>query len=609
MKKPVMRRIILSVLGLLVLGGLIAGGFMIWGTSDEASVTRLNYGLVRPRRGDIMATVDASGSMQAAQIVNLDFSVSGIVAEILVDVGDKVQKGDPLARLDAQDLVLGLEKARASLDQAVANYEQLKAGASPEEIRQASAQVQQAQGQLNQMQGDVTQQDIVAAQSDLEHARAVLAKLEAGPDDSDVQVALANLDRARANLVAQRDTLSAAKTQSQLQMEQSANALRDRQASYSRTYWDNRAIEREWSSATLDLPQEYKEREESALRSVQNAESALEQARVAYDEARQAEITGIQAAEADVRNAQASLDSLLAGADADERAAARAQVAQAEARLEKLVGAQRSGSLTAAEASLESAQARLDELTTPPREVDIASALAQVELANISVEEAQVRLDKTTLTAPIVGTVAEVNLRVGESERSSVERAGLVLVDLSRFYVYVTIDEIDVAQVAVGQEVYLTLDALPELEIEGVVDTISPLSNEESAVASYVVRIESTTSDPRVRSGMSVNADIVVGVQEQVLLVPRRAVYAESGTRYVDILTDATLCDTEPEKWPLEPDVQVVEVTTGLSNDQVIEIEADEIAEDVCIFVEGVDARMNPFGGPPPGARERRSRQ
>jgi HlyD family secretion protein len=596
------RRMLLTILGFILLVGLFAGAFVLFGGDEQAAGEERNYSLVRPQRGEISATVDASGAMQPRNVVQADFATTGVVIRVRVDVGDTVKLGAELAQLDTRELELQVEQARAALAEAEAGYEQLLAGATDEEIAQARAQVAQAQGQLRQARGSVTGQDIAAAQAALERARARLARLEAGADSNEVEAAQAALDQARANLQSQRDSLSAAKTRAQLQMQQAANALRDVQDEYSRIYWNNREIEREFGTSD-DLSQRSREQEEAALRAVQNAEQDLEQARVAYEEAQQAEVTGIQRAEADVRNAQSNLDDLLEGAEADELASARADVAQAEAELARLQGEERAGNVAAAQAGVASAQSNLERLTTEPRAVDLASALAQIERAEASLEQAELDLSKATLRAPIAGTVAEVNLKVGESPDTA--QADIVLADLSGFYVDVTVDEIDVASIAVDQSVDLTLDALPELPLTGLVDTISPLSNEDSGVTSYNVRISTRTDDSRVRAGMSVNANIIVDQKNDALIIPRRAVRPEDGSLLVDVPVDQALCDAEPESWPLQPELQEVDITTGLRNEQIVEVASGDIDEQTCLYVEGFDPRLSPFGGPPPGHRRR----
>jgi HlyD family secretion protein len=588
---------------LLVIGGLVAGFF--WFNRNPSSTNpRLNYALTRPQRGPISAVVNASGAIQPQQVLDLTFTSSGLISEVLVKIGDTVSAGQPLARLDTRDLELRVEQSAAQLAQAQANLDRLRAGPTEADIAAAEAQLAQAQAQLRQTMGNVTEQDLAAARAQVEQARANLERLLSGPKASEVIQAQAQVDQAIAALQSQRDSLSAAKTRAESQLFQAANTLRDRQAEYSRIYNENREREQQLARFGQSLPQSALDNEAAALRAVQNAEEQMRQAQIAYEQAKQAEITGIAQAEAQVRSAQANLDRVLAGADRDQIAAARAQLAQAEANLNKLLGDQRAGSLAAAQAAVASAQANLQRVKAPPSDADLASAEAQVANARASLAQAQLALERATLVAPINGVVAEVNLEVGELYNAA--RPAIVLADLSGYYVDVTVDEIDVAQIAVGQQVILTLDALPNLELQGTVARINPLSTVQSGVTAYTVRIVTNDPPASVRPGMSASADIIVAEKSEALVVPRRAIRAERGQFFVDVTADPGLCEVDIAQRPLQPVTQAIAVQLGLSNEQIIEITSGNLDENSCIYVPGIDARFNFFGGgPPPGVRNR----
>lgn len=589
-------------IGILVVIGVLVAGFFLF-NRDQPSGVRLNYALARPQRSPISATVNASGAIQPQQVIDLAFASSGLISEVLVQVGDQVAAGQVLARLDTRDLELRVDQAAAQLAQAQASLDRLRAGPSAAEVAAAEAQLAQAQAQLRQTTGNVTEQDLAAARAQVEQARANLERVLGGPKASEIAQAQAQVDQAAAALQAQRDSLSAAKTRAESQLLQAANTLRDRQAEYSRIYNENREREQQLARFGQSLPQSALDTEAAALRAVENAEEQMRQAQVAYEQARQAEITGIAQAEAQLRSAQANLDRILAGADPDQVAAARAQVAQAEANLNKLLGDQRAGSLAAANAAVASAQANLQRITAPPSEADLASAEAQVASARASLSQAQLALERATLTAPIAGVVAEVNLEVGEFYNAA--RPAVVLADLSGYYVDVTVDEIDVAQIAVGQPVILVLDALPNLDLRGTVARINPLSIVQSGVTAYTVRIVTDDPPASVRPGMSASADIIVAEKSEALVVPRRAIRAESGQFFVDVTTDPALCSLDIAQRPLQPPLQAVAVQTGLSNEQIIEISSGNIDENSCVYVPGVDARIDLFSGPPPGVRRR----
>src|SRR5207253_2544282 len=220
----------------------------------------------------------------------------------------------------------------------------------------AAAKVVPVQSAVLSLPSGGTIAEVLVAEGDRVQAGQPLVRLDRARATANVAQAQAQLAQTQANLTTQRAQLSAAKTNAQLQMEQAGNALRDRQADYSRIYWDNRAQEDRLARFGQELPQASKDQEAAALRAVQSAEETLKQAQVAYDTAHQAEVSGIQAAEQQAASSQASLDKLRGGANADELAAARAQVASSQASLDKLHGDQRSGALDAAQAAVDQAQ-------------------------------------------------------------------------------------------------------------------------------------------------------------------------------------------------------------------------------------------------------------
>jgi HlyD family secretion protein len=493
--------------------------------------------------------VVAEAEVVPVRDVELQFELPGTVDRVLAQEGDLVQRGDTLAVLDTRDLQISVEEARATLAQRRADYELLLEGASDDELEAARARVANAEaslrdaeagvsraesevarasGDLQRTRGEVTQADINSAQAALEEAREKLADLEDGPDVVDVESAEAALDEAQANLDNQRDSLSAAKTRAQSEVELAANELRNAQANYSQVYWEIREIERELNTVDQQLWQELKDREEQALRNVSNAEQRLEQARVSLEEAQSAERTGIKTAEARLRDARATYEDVLAGAEIDELAAARAAVSRAEADLAKLVGEQRSGSVNAAaagvsnaQAGVESAQAGveraqaevernradLEELASPPRKAETDAAEAQIQNAEASLQRAQRELEKASLLAPIDGSVVEVDLEVGE--RIDTTHIAVRLADFSEWEVVTTdLTELGIVRVQVGDPVVVTFDALPELELAGVVKSIQELGKNRQGDIVYEVIVTPTEWDERLKWGMTATVSI-----------------------------------------------------------------------------------------------------
>jgi multidrug resistance efflux pump len=484
-----MRKLAYSLLALMALLALAACG----GAAPAAAPAPTALPAIQAS-----ADVIAEAKVVPASSVSLSFEASGAVAEILVAEGDSVAAGAPLARLDTRDLSLGVEQAQVSLEQARADYDKLLEGATPEQIAAAQAEIQRAQGSLQSAQGGLTSADIAAARAELESARARLAELESGPKGTAVQSSQAAVDQARLNLQQQRDSLAQAKLNAELALEQSANALRNAQDEYSRIHWDNLALEK----APGDLPQELRDREAAAARAVEDGERNMAQAQLTLEQARQAEITGIQTAEARLRDAEAQHEQLLAPTDRDEIAAARAQVASAQARLARLTGGEQAGNVAAAQAGVASAEANLAEIQSKPSDATLGGAAARVRGAEVALKQAELALEKATLVAPIAGTVAQLNLKVGE-----VPVAGspvVVLADLSSWQIETEdLTELSVVRIREGDQVTVTFDALPGFELPGTVDQIKPLGENRQGDIVYTVVVEPNSWDERLRWNMT----------------------------------------------------------------------------------------------------------
>jgi len=102
----------------------------------------------------------------------------------------------------------------------------------------------------------------------------------------------------------------------------------------------------------------------------------------------------------------------------------------------------------------------------------VSAAQARIKAAEIALKSARAALADLELIATIDGTVEELNLTPGEYV--SVGQSVIYLVDFSKWYVETdTLTEIDVVNVSIGQEVSIVPDALPDLELTGVVESIS----------------------------------------------------------------------------------------------------------------------------------------
>lgn len=302
---------------------------------------------------------------------------------------------------------------------------------------------------------------------------------------------------------------------------------------------------------------------------MEKAAIAVQKAQAEYDEV--AWVPGVSALPQSAALQQASIDY--------ERAKANyQQIAQSPTESE----------LKSAWAQVVQAQTKLDKLRKNPEPEEVAIAQAQVDQAQAQLEEAQLKLEKAVITAPFDGVVASLGAEVGEMVSSGTPM--VVLVDISSFHIDVEVDEIDISQVAVGQEVLVTLDALPNEEIAGHVEAIALTASVDDGVVSYVVTVAIEPTDAPLRVGMSANTAITTARNENALVVPNRYILIdrESGKMYVERLEEDGLTSR-------------VEIETGMRSELYSEVVAG-LEEGDTLVLRGLSSRervRRTFGGPP----------
>ena len=158
--------------------GLLSAGILVsastyWAINRQATpkldIASLTVPVVS---SDVTLRISASGKVVPIQSVNLSPKNSGILAQLLVEQGDKVEQGQIIARMDDSNLQAQLSKARANLAQVRAQLAEARAGTRPEEIAQSRARLNQARAQLNQARTGNRPEEIAQAQAQVEAARA-----------------------------------------------------------------------------------------------------------------------------------------------------------------------------------------------------------------------------------------------------------------------------------------------------------------------------------------------------------------------------------------------------------------------------------------------------
>lgn len=195
--------------------------------------------------------------------------------------------------------------------------------------------------------------------------------------------------------------------------------------------------------------------------------------------------------------------------------------------------------ITSAQNKIQQDEINLQVQQEPPTSQQIESAQASLTNAQASLENAEIAYNNNILKAPFDGTIAQLNNQVGDQVTGSTDVA--VETDSQSISV-IPLNEVDVAKVAMGDKVSMTFDAVDGLTITGTVVEIDNIGTVSQGVVSYNVKIAFDTEDPRVKTGMSVNASIITSIAADVLTVPSSAIQTSGASSYVLMLSPA---DTE----------------------------------------------------------------
>lgn len=477
--------------GLLLLVGV--GTIWLW-VGRRANPTTKELTTYKVRRGTLTLDVTESGAIEPVRVVEIKSKVSGRVAALLVEEGDRVRKGQLLARIDPRETQQQVEQGRAQTE--IARASTRKAELALELQRQeALNQLKQAQIRVEglrreyQIQPRLTRSALETARSNYENAQKSLDLLvnvthpkQRVEVETALQEAQAEQEEAKRNYERMVNLLAKGYVS-----QQQVDAARTR-----------------WTAA------------EGRLRAAQERQRRLEEQQK-LDQ---------QSAEARLKAAEAELERAQANTIQDEL-----KCKEYEAALE----------------SLKTAQKRLSEIEM--RQWDLQQAKASERQAQSSLKNLLIQFSETDVRSPLAGVVTRRYREVGELVMSGIAGFGegtpiLQIADLAQMKIRLNLNELDISKVAPGMRVEVQVDAVPNKLYCGVVKRIAPAAQQPQAqnqplpgfgggVVKYPVEVYLLDADSRLKPGMTARCRIITAEYKNALLLPLEAVGEEKGNYYV----------------------------------------------------------------------------
>jgi multidrug efflux pump subunit AcrA (membrane-fusion protein) len=191
--------------------------------------------------------------------------------------------------------------------------------------------------------------------------------------------------------------------------------------------------------------------------------------------------------------------------------------------------------ITMADANVSLAQAQLDEARNFLAALtggDVPENATGASLQQLN--QARRTVDQLDLRAPFDGLVGALYNQTSDVIAGNTTSA--VIVNRSKLFVTVQVEESKMVQLAVGDKALVTLDALPDLEPQtGRVMAIDPVGIANQGVVYYSVKVELDQANPQIPLDATANVTIQAGDASQELAVPVTAVQNDATGEYVSV--------------------------------------------------------------------------
>lgn len=161
--------------------------------------------------------------------------------------------------------------------------------------------------------------------------------------------------------------------------------------------------------------------------------------------------------------------------------------------------------------------------------LDYASSQAAVVRARTNLDLAKQRLEDATVRAPVVGTIIEKPVSLGQVITSATSSASggttiLKMADLTQVRMRALVNETDIGNVRPGQEATVTVDAYPDRRFTGIVEKVEPEAVVQQSVTMFPVLVSLSNPDGSLKPGMNGEAVMLVERRLGVLAIPNDAV-------------------------------------------------------------------------------------
>ncbi len=266
-------------------------------------------------------------------------------------------------------------------------------------------------------------------------------------------------------------------------------------------------------------------------------------------------------------------------------------------------------SLRAAQIKMAEIEKQYDTKTEDDRWMRQAQEIAVQQSLN-NLNDAKEKLEDYYIKAPFDGIVTDLSVEAGDSISQSDILASVITDEL---VARITLNEVDAAQVQVGDKANLTFDALSDVSAEGKVSKVDTIGEVESGVVSYEIEISFDSPSEYLKPGMSVNTEIEIEKKTDILVISSSAIKTDEGGNSYVLVSSGMQNNADQSA---QPQLKRQEIETGISNDTQTEVTSGLSEGDIILLTSSSSSSSNTstqnssggllnFGGGPGGRPDR----
>ncbi len=499
------------LIGIIVIGLIIGGCFIFKSLTSAPAAAHYVIGAIT--KGTLITSVTGTGQISVTNQVDVKSKASGDLYKLSIVTGQEVKTGDILAQINASDALKTVRDAKANLDSAKLSLEKLKKPADSLTILQAENSLAQAQ-ESKQKALDDLQKAYDDGFNTASNAFLDLPGIITGLNDILFGNELGGSTQWNLDYYANAVPFDEAKIfeYKDLTLKAYQKARTDYDQNFSNYKSTSRLSETSAIEAIIEETYNTTKNIAEAIKNTSNYIQFYEDALARHNQ-KPAAYASTHLATLNNYTGQTNSHLLNLLSIKNTIATAKTTIINSDRTIEE-----KTQSLAELKAGADPLDLKAQELTVQQRQ----NALW----------DASEKLVDYTVRAPFDGVIAATTVQKGDSISSGTAIATLITKQKTA---EISLNEVDVAKIKVGQKATLTFDAIDGLSITGEVAEIDALGTVSQGVVTYNIKIIFDTQDERVKPGMSVSAAIITDSKQDVLLVPNSAIKSFGTTSYVEM--------------------------------------------------------------------------